>query len=330
MRAALPAAALLLAVVAARADDGRADARAEGSTPPDAVIAVVGSPGASRAVTAGALHDRIAAMPGFERTTFGATPDALRHGVLERVFVRDALLSLSAQASGLEKDPQVALAVDCALANATARGVAASLPPASDLPAADVRAYYDAHPERYAAPARIRLWRILCESRQDADAVLAAAQAEPTPKAFAQLARDHSADKATALRSGDLGFLTPAGESSEPDLKVDPALVTAAAAVRDGEFVRAPVPEGPDGKSFAVIRRRGSTPAIKRSLEDATPEIRAVLRRQRAREATDKLVADLRAARLRDLHADPLDTLDLPDAPSLHSNDEAGARGDKE
>ena len=90
----------------------------------------------------------------------------------------------------------------------------------------------------------------------------------------------------------------------------------AAQAVRDGEFVRAPVPEG---EFFSVVWRRGTSAPPKRSVEDVAPSIREILLRERVKEATDHLVATLRAARVRDLHEDLLDALDLP-APSSPSS----------
>ena len=155
---------------------------------------------------------------------------------------------------------------------------------------ADVRAYYERNRARYDAPARYQVWRILCKTSDEARAVIAAAQADPTPKTFAQLARDHSQDKATALRSGNLGFLTADGTSNEPGLRVDPAVVRAAQAVRDGDIVPAPVLEG---ELFSVVWRRGSTAAQKRTVEEVAAPIREILARERVKTAVDALVASL-------------------------------------
>jgi hypothetical protein len=278
------------------------------------IVATVGAGPLSRSITAGDLEDRIAAMPSYQRATFGATADAIRRRVLDEVLVRDALLSVGTEASRLDAQPAVERAIDRADTTATVRAVRSALGPASDISMDDVRAYYERNRSRYDAPARYQVWRILCKTSDEAQAVLDAAKADPTPKTFAQLARDHSQDKATALRSGNLGFLTDDGSSSEPGLRVDPAVVRAAEAVRDGDLVGAPVAEG---AFFAVVWRRGSTPARKRAVEDVAPPIREILLRERAKAKVDELLASLRAARVRDLHEDLLDTVDLgalPDA----------------
>jgi peptidyl-prolyl cis-trans isomerase C len=306
IRAALVASAIVVAMVWMQADT-RAD---DAGVPREKVVAVVGAPPASRSVTAGELEDRLAAMPPFQRATFGSTAEAARHAVLDRVLVREALLSLDADAEEIATRPDVAYAADRALAQATVRAVRAEVPPATEVPMADVSAYYDANRARYDAPPRYAIWRILCKTRDEAAEVLASALADPIPKTFAQLARDHSQDKATALRAGDLGLLTAEGDSVEPGLKVDPAIVHAALAVRDGELVSAPVPEG---EFFSVVWRRGTNAPPKRSVAEAAPAIRDVLRKQRIKEETDKLLAGLRATKVKDLREDLVERVDVPE-----------------
>jgi parvulin-like peptidyl-prolyl isomerase len=284
------------------AGDAGADARRARA------VASVGAGPVSRTITAGDLEDRIAAMPTYQRATLGASADAIRRRVLEEVLVRDAQLSLGAQGSKLDAQPAVAHAIDRAVAGATVGAIRSALGPATDISMDDVRAYYERNRARYDAPARHEIWRILCKTIDEAQAVLDAAKADPTPKTFAQLARDHSQDKATALRSGNLGFLTADGTSSEPGLRVDPAIVQAAEAVRDGDFVGAPVAEG---EFFGVVWRRGTTPARKRAVEDVAASIREILWRERAKAKVDELLASLRAAKVRDLREDLLDGVDL-------------------
>ena len=298
MRGALPAAAWVVAGTLWVHGDTRAAAAADAGTARGQVVAVVGAAPASRTITAGELQDRLAAMPEFQRATFGSTPEGIRRNVLDQVLVREALASLGAEADEVASRPDVAFAVNRALARAAVTSMADAVPPASAFSATDVRAYYDEHRDRYDVPARYALWRILCKTKDDAAEVLAAAQANPTPKAWAQLARDRSEDKATAMRSGDLGFLTLEGEGREPGLKVDAAIV------------KAPVPEG---EFFAVVWRRGTLAADKRSVDEAAPAIREVLRQQQVKDAMDRRIAELRAAKLKDLNEEPLERLDLGD-----------------
>lgn len=308
----LAAAGLVAGALLIHADTLADDGGPRATTPRTVRVAVVGASPVSRAIAASELEDRIAAMPSFQRATFGADPDAIRRRVLSEVLVPEALFALGAQAAKLDAQPAVANAVDRSMAEATVRAVRDALGPAASISMDDVRAYYEKNRARYDAPARYLVWRILCKSSDEAQAVLDAAKADPTPKTFAQLARDHSQDKATALRSGNLGFLTDDGKSSEPGLRVDPAVVRAAQGVQDGDIVPTPVAEG---EFFSVVWRRGTTPAQKRKVEEVAAPIREILRRERAKAKVDELVASLRAARVRDLHEELLDGVDLGAAP---------------
>jgi peptidyl-prolyl cis-trans isomerase C len=310
---------VLAAVVAAslaisggtRAEDGGAGAGADGSRRAT-VVARVGEGANTREITVGELEDRLAAMPPFQRAMYGATPDAVRRAFLTDVLLRGALLDLAAGAARVASDPAVEYALDRTRSNATLRALRAAAPPASGIPASEVQAYYDENRARYDAPERIQVWRILCATRADADSVLAAAAATPTPKQFVELAREHSKDKATYLRGGNLGFLTADGVSNEPGLQVDPAIVRAAQGVRDGELVHAPVAEG---AYFAVVWRRGTIAASQQSPKQVAPQIRDALSKLRVRKDADDLVLRLRAAAVHDEHADLLDLVDVAPLP---------------
>jgi peptidyl-prolyl cis-trans isomerase C len=269
--------------------------------------AIVARAGASF-ISAGELEDRILAMPPFQRATFGDSPAEIRRRFLEDVVLRDTLLLNAAHAEGLAEQASLRYALDGARSNGAIRAIRARVGPPSSIAKDAVKAYYDANRDRYDAPERIQIWRILCETRDEAQSVLDAAMKDGTPKAFTELARDHSQDKATRLRGGDLGFLTPEGRSKEPDVRVDPAIVRAAQAVANGELVPHPVPEG---SFFAVVWRRGSTPALHRSIEEAAPQIREVLWDERVRSETHALIARLRDAKLRDLDEAPLEDAEL-------------------
>jgi peptidyl-prolyl cis-trans isomerase C len=277
----------------------------------DVVVARIGAPPAERTITAGALEDRLAALPPFQHEALGGTPAAVRRAFLDTVLVPEALFGLAGEARKVAQgeDARTSNEVDRVLSRATIRALRDRLGPASAIPMADVQKYYDENRERYDTPERYQLWRILCKTREDAELVLEQIKKDPTPKVFGELAREHSLDKATNLRDGNLGFLTLEGTSNEPGLRVDPAIVRAARGVRDGELVPAPVPEG-DG--FAVVWRRGTIAANHRSVDDVAAQIRDTLWRARVKQETDRLLDALRAARLRDYDPSLVDTIDIP------------------
>lgn len=256
------------------------------------VIATVGP----TSIHVGELEDRLAAMPDFQRAMYGSTEADVRRGVLERVLVRDAVVAASAEAK--TDDPLVRYELNRARSTATLRALAATLPDSKHIPEADVVAYYEAHRASYQAPLRIHVWRLLVATAAEADAVLAAMKPTGTPDAWSKLCREKSLDEATKLRKGTLGFLSPDGSSSEAGVKAPAEMYQAALTVSDGELVPKPIPEG---DHFAVVWRRGSTPAKSQPLETASIEIRRILYDTRFREAKEQLTARLRAARVKDV-----------------------------
>jgi len=288
--------------------------RADGGADTDRRAAVVARI-ESRAITVGELEDAMAAMPPFQRAMYGAKPAEAARAFLDDVLVRNALLDAAGPAAaGVDRALEHTL--DRALSSATIRALRAAAGPASAIPMSDVRAYYDDNRDRYDAPQRILVWRILCKTREEAQSVITAALATPSPRAFIDMAREHSQDKATNLRGGNLGFLAPDGVSNEPGVRVDPAIVRAAEGVRDGDIVRTPVVESVVERSyFAVVWRRGTLPASKRAVLDAADAIRDAIWRLRIKGDTDRLVAQLRAARVRDLDVAPLDWPDVAELP---------------
>jgi peptidyl-prolyl cis-trans isomerase C len=302
VRRALPIAAIslvLAAFVALSPAHAQTDAERRAK-----VVARVGT----TAVTVGELEDRLAAIPPFQLRTFGPTKDAVVKKYLDDVVIRELVLSGGAAERGLGKEQPWEHQMKRVLSSATLRKLHGEIPNASAIPAEDVKKFYDENRSRFDSPERVNLWRILCKTRDEADTVLAAAKREPTIPKFNDLAREHSIDKATNLRGGNLGFLAADGTSNEAGLKVDPAIVQAASAVKDGEFVAQPVPEA---GAFAVIWRRATVPANKRSLEESTAQIRATLFRERTEAAEKKLMADLRAKNVKDVNVELLKIVEL-------------------
>jgi peptidyl-prolyl cis-trans isomerase C len=310
----------LLVVPRVCAGDASADASVR-ATRAEQVVTRVGP----LTVTVGEVESRLARVAVVQRAEWGTSADAVRRGFVNDVVVPQALLLASAEAQSLATEPPSSCAIERARSNATLRALRARVGTAEAVSGDDVRAYYERNRASFDSPERIGVWRILCATSEDAQAVLDALKTDSSTKAFTDLARAHSLDKGTSLRGGDLGLLTDDGVSPEPGLRADPAVMRAVLAVHDGDIVPSPVPEGPN---FAVVWRRGSLPARHRTLADLAPSIRDAIWKNRIKDAADQLLANLRVARVRDVKEDLLASVDIPaeDGTTPHDGPDASVR----
>lgn len=294
----LPALALGLVALHAQADDAAEKARR----------ALVAARIGSHSVTVGDLEDRLAKVPRYQLTTFGPDAPSIRKKFLNDVVADDILLSIGAEQQKIDQRLVVQQALARARAEATRRAVRQQAE-AQPITQDDVQKYYNDHIAEYDQPERVGIWRILCKTREEAVSVLEAAKKNPTPDNFVGLARDHSIDKATNLRGGNEGFVAPDGTSNEAGLRVDLAVVKAAAAVKDGEFVADPVQEGSSG--FAVVWHRGTAGASKRSVKEVDGLIRDLIQKKRGDDAVNALRADLRARLVKEENDSLLKTIEI-------------------
>jgi peptidyl-prolyl cis-trans isomerase C len=266
------------------------------------VVAHVGP----RAISAGDIEDHLARIPRYQLRTFGTTASEVVHGFFDKVLLRDVLLSLGAEEKHLDREIEVEQGLDRMLSNATLRALVTEL--GNTVSLAEIQSYYDANRTRFDSKERVSIWRILCSTRAEAQTVLDQAKKDGTVPAFTKLARDHSIDKATSLRGGNLGFAGEGGVSSEPGIVVDPAVMKAVQGLKDGELAPAVVQEG---TSFAVVWRRGSQPGTHRTVEEARAQIQDTLVRQK-REAAEKALLDkLRAEKVKDVDTSLLGSFDI-------------------
>lgn len=261
-----------------------------------------------RVITVGELEDQLAHVPAFQLVSFGATPAEARQTFLQEVVIRDALLSAGAEKRKVDSDALVRMQLARTRATLALRNAEASVGPIDSITKDDIAAYYAAHRADYEKDARIQVWHIVVKTRDEAQKILDAVKKDGTAKEFTRVAREQSLDKVTNLRSGNLGFISPDGTSSEAGIKVDLNIVRAAQLVKDGELATEPVAEG---DLFSVVWRRGSTPAQKRTLEEATGEIRETLHKQRIEAARKKLIDDLRAKSLHDVDPSSLKAFEV-------------------
>lgn len=296
MRRAFAISALLFAVGA------RADAP---SDPRRAAVCVhVGD----RAITVGEVEDRMAQVPPFQLRTFGNTDAAIRRAFVDQVIIPEALWAQGASARHIDAQVPTRFDLDRVRAQATLRALRTRLGPAQSVSMEDVQAYYDKNKARYDAPERYQIWRISCATKEEAQSVIAEAKKDPTIPKWNKLARDHSLDKATYLRGGNVGFVTLDGTSNETGLKIDPAVAKAASLVKDGEIVSDPVAEG---SGFAVVWRRGTVGASHRTVNDVKEQIQWAILRQREEDEKKKLLSELRTKNVKEFNPEILTGIEV-------------------
>lgn len=131
--------------------------------------------------------------------------------VSSNMYVR-RVMARQAEADGLAKDPQVAaqlqLARDKVLSDAILARIDAKSAPSNEVALAQARDTYRDNPDKFKVGDEVRVRHILIagdtpEAKAEAEKLLAELKGGAD---FAKLAKEHSADKGSAVKGGDLGL----------------------------------------------------------------------------------------------------------------------------
>lgn len=258
---------------------------------------------------AAAVARALGRVPPFQLAALGKDDQERRRAVVEKLLVPELQGAAEARSRGLDKRDSTADRLRELYARAMDAELARDTEAKTPVTAAEVQAYFEQHAERFDTPRRVRIWRVQLADQALAKKLIADAQGPGGPKRWRDFARENSLDTATKLRDGDLGFVRPDGSTEVPRVKVDPALFAAVDKLADGQL--APEPVASNG-GFAVVWRRGSLPAIKRTLAQEGPAIRTLLTRQRLEAARQALLQELRKQSLSGFDAQLLET--MPDS----------------
>lgn len=255
---------------------------------------------------AAAVKRAIGRVPAFQLAALGDDDAARRRAVVERLLVPELQGAAEARARGLDKKPRTADRLQQLYARAMDAELARETAEQKPVTDAEVLQYFEQHRERFETPRRVRIWRIVVSDEALAKKIIAESQGAGGPARWSNFAREHSLDAATKLRDGDLGFVRPDGSTETPRVRVDPALFAAVEKLADGQIVPEPV-KGTTG--LAVLWRRGSLPAITRTVAEETPAIRTLLTRERLENARKSLLEELRKKSLSGFDSQLLETL---------------------
>lgn len=205
-------------------------------------------------------------------------------------MVRFEVLANEAQKRGFDKDPEVVRTVKQVMVQKLMKDEFETKLTPDVISDAEMKAYYDAHLAEFMKPEEVRASAIVLRTKLQAEKVAAEAKGDAgrTNKGFRDLLNKHSADDEGKLRGGDLRYFTV-------DSKDVPAPVVAAAFALAQTGDVSDAIDGGDG-NFYVLKQTGRKRAITRSFDEAKPQIRNTLYRDRRVVAQDNFVAALRAA----------------------------------
>jgi peptidyl-prolyl cis-trans isomerase C len=230
-------------------------------------------------IDGGEVRAAMQSVPPASRQAMLARPDTVLRQA-ENLYLRRALAA-EAIRDGLDKDPSVAEALRQAreriLSDARLAAIErAALPPDGEI-TRYARDLYLQDPAKYRTPEQTRASHILVaqspdgKARERAEVLLSRVRAG---ESFEALAREHSADGASAARGGDLGWFVR-GQMVKPFEEAVAALNS------PGDL--APIVETQFG--FHVVRLEGRRPAGERSFDEVRESIEAEIRAKAQREA---------------------------------------------
>ncbi len=255
------------------------------------VLAKVGD----RTITLGDYAATLERMDQFDRLRY-QSPER-RKELLDEIIDAE-LLAQDARQKKLDQQPETQQAIRQILRDALLAEAKHGLPAPADIPADEVRSYFEAHRDDFREPERRRVAHILVKDKETATRVLALAR-KANAREWGELFLRHSVDapkKGSPPQplelSGDLGIVGPPGDARGDSPRVPPAVRAAVFELTSlGDVVGRPV-QGDDG--FHIVRMVGKTDAHERALSDADRSIRVALLQAKIAEREKKLEAELR------------------------------------
>jgi len=253
------------------------------------VLARVGD----RTITLGDYVAALRHMDQFDRLRYEA-PERRRELLGEMIDVM--LLADEARAQGYDKDPLTEQEIREILRDAYLEKAREAAPAPADIPADEVRGYYDAHRADFHDPERRRVSAVVLPSQAAATIVLDAAK-KTTLAQWGDLVRAKSIDVQAKASvpidlAGDLGFVSPPGDERGGNPRIPEE-------VRAGVFEIAGVGDVlprvvASGRRFYVLRFTSKADPHDRTFADAERSIRVKLAQAKLYARQEELVAGLR------------------------------------
>lgn len=254
------------------------------------VLARVGD----KTITVGDYVAALEHMDQFDRLRY-QSPERRRELLNEMITVM--LLADEAKAKGYDKTPLAEQDQRAALRDALLKETRKGLPGPSEVPEAEVRAYFEAHRAEYKDPERRRLSLLVVKDEAAAKEILEQAKKAATATQWGELVRARSVDPQAKANVpvdlvGDVGMVGPPGDPRGDNARVPEEVRAAAFEIGQiGEVLPRVVKSG---ARFFVVRLTQKSEAHERTLAEADRSIRVKLAQDKIREKEEALLAQLR------------------------------------
>ena len=213
-------------------------------------------------------------------------------------LVRFEVLAHEAKEKGLQNDDEVVRTMKQVMIQRLMKDQFDSAVKLDDISDAEVKTYYDGHPEEFNKPEEVRVADILVKDDKTAKKVLADARIKGQDNAgFRQLVAEFSQDPATKDRGGDLRYF----DSNTKELPQE--IVKAAFAMVNIGDVSPPVRSA---QGLHILKLTGRRKALVRSLDEVKPQIKNRLYRDKRQSAMEDYVKKLREKAKVEVHEDRL------------------------
>ena len=209
-----------------------------------------------------------------------------------RNMVRFEALAVEAERRGYDEHPQVLLEKKQHMVRLMMRDVALEVR-VSDIPEAEIEAYYQAHYSEYHRPERIRVSHILLPTEEEAwkvyKEIVAAIEEKPirARQIFESHARKYSTDEETAEKGGDVGYFARTEEGGTVEAEITKR------AFELYDFGQMSTPFRSE-RGVSIIMVTGREVAFHRDLEEVHDNIQNVIFRDRRSKAKKDFADNVR------------------------------------
>jgi peptidyl-prolyl cis-trans isomerase C len=205
-------------------------------------------------------------------------------------LIRFEVLAKEAYRRGIDKDPEVVRTMKQVMIQKLMRDEFDAKVTADTVTDDEMKKYYDANVAEYVKPEEVRASAIILKNKAQADRVLLEARGDAgkTNKGFRDLVTKYSADEETKLRGGDLRYF----DNTTPPKDVPAPVIKAGFALANTGDV-SPVVDAGNG-TFYILKQTGRRRSMTKTLDDAKPQIRNKLFRDKRLQAQKDFVDKLR------------------------------------